>query len=136
MKPSVSSVRVVRTVRKRNAISPDIDVRHGKFSAAEMEDDADDYDGSVPAEIFRKTDAQKAAVRRSEYVLCIAVGGHEGKINVGKVYRVAKPAKSDGARWLRIVNEEDKVARYRIVWFVPVNLPAAAKEALKSYTTA
>ncbi len=100
-----------------------------------MEDDADDYDASLPSHLLRKTETQKAAIRRSEFVICLAVGGHEGKINVGKIYRVAKPAKTDGVRWLRIFNEDGKVARYRIIWFVAVNLSVVAKEALKSYVT-
>jgi len=101
-----------------------------------MADDANDFDASLPGEMFQRTEAQKAALRRSEFVLCIAVGGHEGKINVGKVYRVAKATKSDGSLWLRIFNEHGKIARYRIVWFVPVAIPALAKQALKSLAVA
>ena len=130
MKPSESLVHVGRTVRKPKGISRTVSVRDVKFSAEEMATDADDFDGSLPGEMFQRTQDEQAALRRAEDVVCIAVGGHEGKIVVGKVYRVAKALKGDAPRWLRIVNEHGAAARYRIGWFVPVSLPELAKRAL------
>ncbi len=92
--------------------------------------DADDYDGSLPPELYHRTEAQRAATRRSQFVLCLAVGGHGKKLRVGKVYRVAKAVRGDGATSLRIVNDKGEVAHYPMGWFVPIALPATAKKAL------
>jgi hypothetical protein len=111
-------------------------VSYVKFSPEEMAIDANDFDASLPSEMFRWTDAEKAALQRAAFVVCIAVGGHEGKIDVGKVYRVAKPLKNDAPQWLRIMNEHGEAARYPIGWFVPVALPALAQRALAALKAA
>lgn len=64
------------------------------------------------------------------YVLCITDQGDEFSVQKGKVYRIVKSDANDPSSMIRIVDEEGEDYPYPRDWFVAVDLPKAAIDAL------
>ncbi len=65
-------------------------------------------------------------------MFAIYLGGEPENVDlrVGKVYRVLKPLRGDGAQELRVIDESREDYVYPSSWFVPVKLPARARRVL------
>jgi hypothetical protein len=62
----------------------------------------------------------------------VYIGGDDKNIDliVGKVYRVLRPEKLDGAHDLRVVDECGEDYLYPADWFVPIDVPSKVKRVL------
>ena len=72
----------------------------------------------------------KPKTTRSSFVLCIRSTADNFELLVGKVYRVKRRAKNDGASDLRVIDESGEDYLYPAAWFVPITLPTRARRAL------
>jgi hypothetical protein len=66
------------------------------------------------------------------YVLCVSDKGDELSVQRWKVYRLVEPESNDPASMLRVVDEEGEDYLYPRDWFVTVDLPQAAIDALEA----
>lgn len=67
-----------------------------------------------------------------QYVVCINDGGDELDLIRGKLYRVLEPEPNDGPDEVRIIDQSGEDYLYPRDWFVAVELPQAAIEALEA----
>jgi len=67
---------------------------------------------------------------RTEFVVCINNEGYEASLEVGKIYRLVPDAHAAEHSMMRIVDESGEDYLYPTDYFVPVELPQAAVEAL------
>lgn len=65
-----------------------------------------------------------------QFVVCISKGEDDVDLVVGKVYRVVRARRNDGSSDIRIVDESGEDYLYVRDWFVPVELPLKARNAL------
>jgi hypothetical protein len=73
----------------------------------------------------------------TEFVLCINDGGYHASLIVGKVYRRLADAEAESLNLVRILDEdasEPEGYLYPASFFVPIELPEQAKEALLGST--
>ena len=62
--------------------------------------------------------------------MCIQNGEDDIDLIVGKIYRVLKSKRNDRSLDVRVVDESGKDYLFPRAWFVPVELPWKAKQAL------
>lgn len=77
------------------------------------------------------------SIRKQDYprfAICIDNHGYELSLLVGKVYRVVKPLANDEPYDLRVIDEEAEDYLYPAERFVPVDLPAKARNAVIAKT--
>lgn len=67
---------------------------------------------------------------RQHFAVCIKNAGHEASLQVGKVYRVARPIPGDRGSELRVIDEEGEDYLYPANRFVLLQLPLKAQKAL------
>jgi hypothetical protein len=75
-------------------------------------------------------DAARRHDRSSGFAVCIRNGQYEADLIVGKIYRVVRPKRRDGASDIRVVDESGEDYLYPRAWFVAVDLPLKARKAL------
>ena len=68
--------------------------------------------------------------RSGEFVVCIHNHGYEIDLVVGKIYRVVRPKRNDRPSDIRVLDESGEDYLYPRNWFVPIELPLKAKQAL------
>ena len=66
------------------------------------------------------------------FAVCLRSKGYEGSLITGKIYQVIRPEKNDPAADVRVIDEEGEDYLYAADRFVPVELPVAARKALRS----
>ena len=64
------------------------------------------------------------------FAICVQNHGHEPSLQIGKVYRIIKAEKGDRATDVRVVDEEGEDYLYDAKWFVAVDVPRAARQAI------
>jgi len=68
-------------------------------------------------------------VKQSRFVLCIENTSYPASLEVGKVYQVLPPSEGE-ASFLRVIDESGEDYLYPARYFVVVELPQAAEQAL------
>jgi hypothetical protein len=71
-------------------------------------------------------------IKRSigSFVVCIDCSDDDVDLSVGKLYRVAKPERTDPPSRLRVVDDSGEDYLYPKQWFVPLTVPPKARRAL------
>src|ERR1035437_411415 len=60
--------------------------------------------------------------------ICVCNDGNEISLQKGKAYRIIKPLANDPAQRLRVIDEENEDYLYPADWFVPIQVPLAARK--------
>ncbi len=68
--------------------------------------------------------------RPGRFAVCIHNGDYDVDLIVGKIYRVVKSKRNDRPADIRVIDESGEDYLYPRGWFVPVELPLKAKQAL------
>lgn len=68
--------------------------------------------------------------RSTQFAVCIHNGEYEIDLIVGKIYRVMKSKRNDRPSDIRVLDESGEDFLYPRAWFVPIELPLKAKQAL------
>jgi len=69
----------------------------------------------------------------SEFLLCVRNEGYAASLIVGKVYRRVPDREAEARQMVRILDEDASETEgylYPAHWFVPIELPEAARQAL------
>lgn len=69
----------------------------------------------------------------SEFLLCVRNEGHGASLIVGKVYRRVPDREAEARQMVRILDEDTSETEgylYPAHWFVPIELPEEARQAL------
>jgi hypothetical protein len=62
--------------------------------------------------------------------ICIRNDGNTASLERGKAYRVVRPLPNDPPHRIRVIDEENDDYLYRTEWFVPIEVPAAARKSV------
>ena len=69
--------------------------------------------------------------RRYPYLaICIRNDGNKASLERGKAYRIIKPLPNDPPHRIRVIDEENEDYLYLSEWFVPIEVPAAARKSV------
>ena len=60
--------------------------------------------------------------------ICVRNDGVPASLERGKAYRVIKPLANDPPGRIRVIDEEGEDYLYRADWFVPIEVPQAARK--------
>jgi hypothetical protein len=75
--------------------------------------------------------ASHSSSRKYPYLaICIRNAGNAGSLERGKAYRVVKPLETDPPQRIRVIDEENQNYLYRADWFVPIEVPPAARKSV------
>ncbi|MFA9478461.1 hypothetical protein ACERK3_09155 [Phycisphaerales bacterium AB-hyl4] len=69
---------------------------------------------------------------KHQFVICIRNEQNPASLQKRKLYRVVDPLPNDPEGYLRIIDEEEEDYLYPREWFMAVDLPKAAIEALEA----
>lgn len=72
------------------------------------------------------------ARQTSQYVMCAQNDGNEIDLIVGKLYRAVEPDPNDSENEIRVIDESGEDYLYPRNWFIAVDLPQAAIDALEA----
>ena len=72
---------------------------------------------------------------RTPYALCIDNGGYPESLEVRKVYVVLPDERAAASNYLRIIDETDEDYLYAAKYFVMIDVPEQAAEAMSSHGT-
>ncbi len=70
--------------------------------------------------------------KHHRYVLCTKNSGNDIDLIVGKVYRLVEPEPNDSSQEIRVIDESGEDYLYPKQWFVAIELPRAAIDALEA----
>ena len=65
-----------------------------------------------------------------QFAICVHNEGYPASLELWKVYRMLPDTRAAKDQLVRIVDESGEDYLYDQTWFVPIKLPAAAKEAM------
>ncbi|HSS20686.1 MAG TPA: hypothetical protein VLL54_11475 [Pyrinomonadaceae bacterium] len=65
-----------------------------------------------------------------QFVICVQNEGYPVSLELWKVYRVLADKRAAKDQLIRVIDESGEDYLYDQSWFVPIKLPAAAKEAI------
>jgi hypothetical protein len=69
--------------------------------------------------------------RRFPYLaICVKNSGNAASLERGKAYRVLRPLPTDPPERIRVIDEENEDYLYRADWFVPIEVPPAARKSV------
>jgi hypothetical protein len=66
----------------------------------------------------------------TKFVICISNKDYPASLEVRKIYQVIPDANGDKYQMIRVVDESDEDYLYPSSYFIPIELPKAAIEAL------
>jgi hypothetical protein len=72
------------------------------------------------------------ANHQTDYVICLYDQGDALSVLKGEVYKVVTPEANDPDAMIRIIDEEGEDYLYPRDWFVAIDLPQAAIDALEA----
>jgi len=81
--------------------------------------------------IGRSKNASGSGARKYPYLaICVHNTGNTASLERGKAYRIIKPLPTDPPQHIRVIDEENEDYLYPADWFVPIEVPLAARRSV------